>query len=117
MEAVATENPINVHLHYKPQLPEKLQDLDIPRSLVEDLMLRYLYTKGTSSIRDLSRSLKLSFSLLHELFQKLRQKQLFEVSGMEGNDYIFALSRIGLETAGKRFTGYLTTLFQAIGGP
>jgi hypothetical protein len=103
MEALATENPTEEHLHYKPQLPEKLQDLDIPRSLVEDLMLRYLYTKGTSSIRDLSRSLKLSFSLLHELFQQLRQKQLFEVSGMEGNDYIFTLSGIGLETAGKRF--------------
>jgi hypothetical protein len=104
MEAVATENPTEVHLHYKPQAPEKLQDLDIPLSLVEDLMLRYLYTKGTSSIRDLSRSLKLSFSLLHELFQQLRQKQLFEVTGMEGNDYIFTLSGIGLETAGKRFT-------------
>jgi hypothetical protein len=103
MEAVATENPTEVHLHYKPQVPEKLQDLDIPRSVVEDLMLRYLYTKGTSSIRDLSRSLKLSFSLLHELFQQLRQKQLFEVTGMEGNDYIFTLSGIGLETAGKRF--------------
>jgi len=80
-----------------------LQNLDIPRSLVEDLMLRYLYTKGASSIRDLSKALKLSFPLLHELFQQLRKKQLFEVTGMEGNDYMFTLSGIGLEAAGKRF--------------
>ena len=104
METVATENPAEVDMVYKPEAPERLQDIDIPRSLVEDLMLRYLYTKGSSCIRDLSKALKLSFPLLHELFQQLRQKQLFEVTGMEGNDYVFTLSGIGRETAGKRFT-------------
>jgi hypothetical protein len=104
MENVATENPAEVDKAYKPKAPERLQDLDIPRSLVEDLMLRYLYTKGSSSIRDLSKALKLSFPLLHELFQQLRKKQLFEVTGMEGNDYEFTLSGIGRETAEKRFT-------------
>jgi len=103
METVTTENMAGVSLAYKPEAPEKLQDLDIPRSLVEDLMLRYLYTKGASSIRDLSKALKLSFPLLNELFQQLRKKQLFEVTGMEGNDYMFTLSGIGLEAAGKRF--------------
>ena len=64
-------------LVFSPAVPTKLDDLDIPRSLVEDLMLRYLYTKGSSSIRDLSKALKLSFPLLHELFQQLRQKTVF----------------------------------------
>ena len=67
-------------------------------------MLRYLYTKGSSSIRDLSKALKLSFPLLHELFQQLRQKQFFEITGMEGSDYVFTLSGIGREMAKKRFT-------------
>jgi DNA-binding MarR family transcriptional regulator len=89
---------------FSPKAPAKLEELDIPIPLAEDLMLRYLYTKGSSSIRDLSKSLKLSFSLLHELFQQLRQKQLFEVTGMEGSDYIFTLSGIGRDTAEKRFT-------------
>jgi hypothetical protein len=88
---------------FYPTAPTKLEDLDIPRSLVEDLMLRYLYTKSTSSIRDLSNVLKLNFSLLHDLFQQLRQKQLFEISGMDGNDYVFMLSGIGRDLASKRF--------------
>ena len=100
----AFETRQEAKLAFSPAAPTKLEDLDIPRSLVEDLMLRYLYTKGSSSIQDLSKALKLSFPLLHELFQQLRQKQLFEITGMEGSDYVFTLSGIGREMAEKRFT-------------
>ena len=89
---------------FSPTAPTKLEDLDIPRALVEDLMLRYLYTKGSSNIRDLSNALKLPFTLLHDLFQELRQKQLFEITGMDGNDYVLVLSGIGRDLAAKRFT-------------
>jgi hypothetical protein len=71
--------------------------------MAEDLMLRYLYTKGASSLRELSAALKLSFALLHTLFQRMRQQQLFEITGMDGNDYMFTLSGIGREQAAKRF--------------
>jgi hypothetical protein len=111
MNADATDNGSTPHEPrqnagevFSPAAPTKLEDLDIPRTLVEDLMLRYLYTKGTSSIRDLSNALKLQFSLLHDLFQQLRQKQLFEISGMDGNDYNFVLSGIGRDLAANRFT-------------
>ena len=100
----AFETRQEAKLAFSPAAPTKLEELDIPRSLAEDLMLRYLYTKGSSSIRDLSKALKLSFPLLHELFQQLRQKQLFEITGMEGSDYVFTLSGIGREMAEKRFT-------------
>jgi hypothetical protein len=86
-----------------PTAPTELEHLDIPKPLVEDLMLRRLYSKGRSSIRELSETLKLSFALLHTLFQELRQQQFFEVIGMEGNDYIFSLSGIGREHAAKSF--------------
>jgi hypothetical protein len=81
----------------------KPEDLDIPVSIAEDLMLRYLYTKGTCSLRELSRAVKLSFPLLHTIFQRLRGQQFFEITGMDGNDYIFSLSGIGREHAAKRF--------------
>ena len=100
----AFETQQEAKLAFSPAAPTKLEELDIPHSLVEDLMLRYLYTKGSSSIRDLSKALKLSFPLLHELFQQLRQKQLFEITGMEGSDYVFTLSGIGREMAEKCFT-------------
>ena len=86
-----------------PNAPMILEDLDIPVSLAEDLILRRLFTKGTSSLLELSIAIKLSVPIVHSLFQSLRQKQLFEVTGMEGNDYQFRLSGTGWELAAKRF--------------
>ena len=79
---------------YTPKPPDRLNDLDIPQVIVEDLLLRYLYTKGSGSIRLLCDSIKLPFSLIHDIFQNLRKQQLFEVTGMEGNDYNFIASSL-----------------------
>jgi hypothetical protein len=103
MEAIATEKLEKVKPAFSTEAPKNLQDLDIPESLVEDLMLRRLYTKGTSNLKSLSSSLKLSFPLLDSIFQRLRQQQLFEVTGMEGHDYTFTLSGAGRDLATKRF--------------
>jgi hypothetical protein len=97
------KKPQDSKLSFFPKAPGEPEELDIPVSMVEDLMLRFLYTKGTSSLRELSGSLKLSFPLLHRLFQHMRQQQLFEITGMDGNDYLFTLSGIGREQAAKRF--------------
>jgi energy-coupling factor transporter ATP-binding protein EcfA2 len=90
-------------LSFFPNAPAKPEELDIPLPMVEDMMLRYLHTKGACSLRKLSRALKLTFPLLHTLFQRMRQQQLFEITGMDGNDYTFTLSGIGREQAGQRF--------------
>ena len=90
--------------NFSPARPTKLEELDIPQSLVEDLVLRYLLAKASSSIHELSKALKLSFTLLHELFQQLRQKQYFEINEMKGHDYLFTLSGIGRRMAEKRFS-------------
>ena len=89
---------------FAPQAPTKPEDLDIPLSLVDDLLLRCLFTRASCSLKELSRTLKLSFPLLHSVFQRLRHQQYFEVTGMEGNDYVFTLSGTGREIASKRFT-------------
>jgi hypothetical protein len=97
------ERAQDLKLFFLPKIALKPEELDIPVALAEDLMLRYLYTKGGASLQELSRALKLSFPLLHALFQRMRQMQLFEVTGMEGNDYMFTLSGLGREHAAKRF--------------
>ena len=89
---------------FAPTAPTKEDHLDIPVSLVDDLLLRYLFTKASTSLKELSRSLKLSFPLLHAVFQRLRHQQYFEITGMEGNDYVFTLSGIGRDIASKRFS-------------
>jgi hypothetical protein len=83
--------------------PDSLEGLDIPESLVEDLVLRRLYMNGTSSLRSLSQTLKLSFAVVQTVFQRLRKEQFFEVKGMEGQDYNFTLSGKGQEFARKSF--------------
>jgi len=102
--ATTSENRQEAKPAFLPARPAKLEELDIPQSIVEDLILRYLLTKASSSIHELSKALKLSFPLLHELFQRLRQKQLFEVTEMRGRDYLFTLSGIGRGMAEKRFS-------------
>ena len=88
---------------FSPRVPENLQNLDIPDSLVEDLMLRRLYTIGSSSINSLCSSLKLSFPVIQAMFERLRKRQLLIVTGMEGNDYNFTLSEAGRKLAATRF--------------
>jgi hypothetical protein len=62
MQTTEAEKQAEINLVYNPQAPNKLQDLDIPVTLVEDLMLRYLYNKGAGSTSELCDALKLPFS-------------------------------------------------------
>ena len=103
MKANRTNKNVLTRAAFSPKAPEDLQNLDIPESLVEDLMLRRLYTIGSSSINSLCFSLKLSFSVIHSMFERLRKRQLIVVTGMEGNDYTFTLSEAGRELAATRF--------------
>jgi len=102
MLTMEAEKPTEMDLVYKPKAPTSLQDLDIPLRLVEDLILRYLYRKGASRIGELSSVLKLSFPVIDAVFQQMRQRQLFEITGLNGNDYAFTLSGIGREHALNR---------------
>jgi hypothetical protein len=104
MESIAVKELKNTGPVFSPKVAKSLQDLDIPVSLAEDLMVRRLYMQGISSIRSLSFSLKLPFPVIRALFERLRQQHLFEVTGVEGNDYTFTLSGVGREHASRLFT-------------
>jgi hypothetical protein len=103
MQPLAAENPDKADLAFVTKAPKDIEELDIPQSLVEDIMLRHLYSKGSSSLMYLCDSLKLSLPVIQNIFQRLRKQQLFEVTGMQGNDYHFTLSGIGQERASKLF--------------
>lgn len=89
-------------LAFSPKAPLTLQELDIPESMAVDLMVRRLYMEGKSDIDSLSRSLRLSFPVVHAIFQRLRQQHIFEVTGMSGNNYNFCLTSVGRELAERR---------------
>jgi hypothetical protein len=87
---------------YWPIIPDRIEDLGIPRSVVADLVLRYLWLHGAGTLAILHESLKLSFPVLETLFHQFRNQQLLEVKGMLGNDYSFTLSVSGRAAASAR---------------
>jgi len=88
--------------HVRPVIPDRLEDLGIPQSLVCDLILRFLWLHGTGTLAALHDTLKLSFPILETLFHQFRQQHLLEVKGMLGNDYSFTLTNSGRDLAASR---------------
>jgi Cdc6-like AAA superfamily ATPase len=86
----------------RPTIPDRVEDLGIPRALISDLVLRYLWLHGTGTLGLLHDTLKLSFPVLEVLFHEFRQQQLLEVKGMIGNDYSFTLTSAGRHLATAR---------------
>jgi hypothetical protein len=88
---------------FSPALPQKLEDLGVPESLVMDLVVRRLLIEGFSSLASLSRSLRLPIPVIDTVFKHMRGQHLVEVKGMTGNDYNFSLSVAGKQLASERF--------------
>jgi len=86
----------------RPTIADRVEHLGIPRSLVNDLILRYLWLHGSATLSALNHTLKLSFPILETLFHQFRQQQLLEVKGMVGNDYSFMLTSAGRALASSR---------------
>src|SRR5512140_706633 len=85
-----------------PIVPDRLEDLGIPRSVVADLVLRYLWLHGTGTLAQLNETLMLSYPVLETMFHQFRNQQLLEVKGMSGNDYSFSLTAGGRTQAAGR---------------
>jgi len=90
--------PVNI----RPTIPDRVEDLEIPRALIGDLILRYLWLHGSATLTALNETLKLSFPVLETMFHQFRQQQLLEVKGMLGNDYSFTLTNTGRAQATAR---------------
>ncbi len=97
-----TANSSPTERGFNPKAAVTLEELDIPESVVADLMLRRLYMEGKSDIESLTGSLRLSFPVIHAVFQRLREQHIFEVMGMSGNNYSFILTSAGRELAERR---------------
>jgi predicted ATPase with chaperone activity len=97
-------------LGFRPNVPETLEDLHVPRATIIDLVARHVFREGTSSYALISRSLKLSIPVVDNVVRQLRSQQLLEVRGMIGEDYSLALT-----IAGKAFAAERTQFLQYVG--
>ncbi len=88
---------------FSPHIPDSLERLGISDILVQDLVLRRVFIERTSTLSSLSKTLKLSPSVVETVFRQMRHRQLVEVLGMVGNDYSFMLSGPGRQLATERF--------------
>jgi predicted ATPase with chaperone activity len=100
--ALLVDSPDVERADSRPMIPDRIEDLDIPRALAGDLVLRYLWLHGSASLTALNQTLKLSFPVLETMFHQFRQQQLLEVKGMAGDDYSFTLTASGRSQATSR---------------
>jgi len=65
-------------------VPRTVDDLGIRRNLLEDLALKILYLEGELTLRDLAIKMRVSYSVIDEIFAYFRKEQLCEVKGLVG---------------------------------
>lgn len=85
-----------------PPLPETLEDTGLAGSVIEQLILKMLYSRGDVLGRDLSEALGLKFSLVEEFLELLKRQHLIQVKksmGMGNSTAMFALSDTGRTAA------------------
>ncbi len=87
---------------YCPAMPRAVEELKIPRSVLIDLMLRYLRAHGLSSLRSLAGLMKVSSPVVHNLFEQMLRQNLLEIKGTAGLDYSFSLTEAGRKLAAER---------------
>lgn len=96
-EALCLESELPLY-----RVPHRVHDLEIRESMVMELFLKHAMQQGTCSMRSLAHTMKVSLELLEQLFHKMKQQQMIEVRGMQGDDYVFNLSQAGKNAAAER---------------
>ncbi len=97
---------------FTPPIPFTVQDLDIQKSFVEDMVIRTLYYKGNITGGQISSFLRVPFyGLLSVVMEQLRAQEMIDISGQVGlgdAGYQFTLTPKGQQRAGDALdkTGY-----------
>jgi predicted ATPase with chaperone activity len=76
---------------FSPPVPQSLSDTGLPNSIIEQLILKILYFKGDVMGSDLCRAIGLSFSLIEDMIDAFKFKQLVQVKSSLGYGPISAL--------------------------
>ena len=85
-----------------PPLPETLQDTGLPASVIEQLILKLLYSRGDMLGRDLSEALGLKLSLAEEFIEFFKRQHIIQAKkslGMGNSTVLFALTEAGRNQA------------------
>lgn len=86
-----------------PRPAKNVDELDIPLGLVEDIFMRRLLGQKHSSTSEMAADLALSLAVIHDVADRLRDKNLLEYLGLDGRDYRFTLTESGHRATNERF--------------
>ena len=86
-----------------PEQPERLADLGVSQNTIVNLMLKMTLLEGESSLSQLGQRLCIHPAVATQVFNHLRKEQYVEVKGMNGNDYVLALTQGGRRVAQDRY--------------
>ncbi len=81
-----------------PPVPESLEDTGIQESILEQLILKYLYFRGEMLGRDIASQLGLPFSLIEDILETQKRQHYVGVKkslGMGNSSAVFALTESG----------------------
>lgn len=84
-----------------PPIPESIEDTGVPQTMVEQLIMKFLYFRGELLGRELASLLGVDFSLIDELLETLKRSHAVGVKkslGMGNSSGIFALTEAGRAT-------------------
>ena len=83
-----------------PLEPESLEQACLSVSLVEELIMKFLYTRSEAEGRTIADQIRLSFRLITPILAKLKSQQMIVYSSTTSvNDYVYVLSEAGRERA------------------
>jgi DNA replication protein DnaC len=83
-----------------PRLPSSLAEAGLSDSLVEELIMRYLLSRGEASGRSIAAQVRLPFLMIEPILNRLKYEQMTAYRGSNSvNDYIHVLSDQGRERA------------------
>lgn len=87
---------------FVPPVPQSLADTGLPPSLIEQLILKFLYFKGDLMAGDLARSMGIRFSFIEHMIEALKGQQYIHVKSSLGLGRIS--STLSLTELGRRIT-------------
>jgi predicted ATPase with chaperone activity len=84
--------------------PQKLSQLDVRQSVLEEIALKTLYLSGSLSLLELAERMCLSYEVVDALFCQLRAEQFCLVTGMTGHVHQIAITAQGRSRAVELLT-------------
>ncbi len=95
-----------------PRPPTRLEDVGVPHTMVEDLIMRRLVIERVTTVTAVAEAIGVRVSVVQQVTEELRDRQVLEYHGMEGRDYRVGLTEAGGRVAGERMAAcsYAATL-------